>query len=148
MAVKPKYFILAALLVAVALSLVFLGANSREPQQVAPENRGPSRMISCLGRLVPGEKVIRLAAPYAMQGPSIVKELFVRRGDRVSKGGVVAKLQSFDTVQAQLRQAEAEVEVAARVLEQVKAGEKSSSIAAQEAAALRFEAELKNAMAV
>lgn len=146
--VSSKSIILAvALAAAAALTLFFLRADAN-PQAPTLDKGRSARPVSCLGRLVPGEKVIHLAGPYAMQGPSIVKELFVRRGDRVSKGAIVAKLQSFDTVEAQLRQAEAEVEVLARMLEQVKAGEKASSIAAQEAIVLRGEAELKNATAV
>ena len=126
-------------------------------QQAAPSNSAPApsaanpgakRKVSCLGRLVPGEKVIQLAGPHSLQGPAIVKELLVRRGQYVTNGTVIARLQTFDTTSAQLRQAQAEVEVLVRVLDQVKAGEKTSTIAAQQATVLRWEAEAKNAETV
>lgn len=112
--------------------------NAGRPPAVA-------RKISCLGRVMPGDKVIQISGPYTLQGPSIVRELFVRRGDKVTKGQVLARLHNFESAEAQLHQAEADTEVAARVLEQVQAGEKIGAIAAQEAMVLRFDAEQKNA---
>jgi HlyD family secretion protein len=66
----------------------------------------------------------------------------------VTKGGQVAKLLGFDISEAQLRQAETETEVQARLLDQVRAGEKAGTIAAQEATVLRLEAEMENAAIV
>jgi len=112
--------------------------NAGRPPAVA-------RKISCLGRVTPGEKVIQISGPYTLQGPSIIKELFVRRGDKVQKNQELARLHNHGTALAQLRQAEAELEVALKSLEQVKAGEKAGSIAAQAAVVLRLEDEAKTA---
>jgi HlyD family secretion protein len=112
--------------------------NAGRPPAVA-------RKISCLGRVLPGDKVIQISGPYTLQGPSIVKELFVRRGDKVKKNQELARLHNHDTALAQSRQAEAEFEVALQSLEQVKAGEKAGAIAAQAAFVLRLEDELKTA---
>jgi HlyD family secretion protein len=142
---KPKYIAISALL-ALSISALFLfpGATSQSaPPSTAKSD--PPRAVGCLGRVVPGDKVIALSGPYSMQGPPVVKELVVRRGDIVKKGDLIARLDGFTAASAQVRLSEAEVEVAARVLDQVKAGEKAAAISAQEALALRFEAELKNA---
>lgn len=112
--------------------------NAERPPAVA-------RKVSCLGRVTPGDKVIQISGPYTLQGPSIVKELFVRRGDKVQRNQELARLHNHDTALAQLRQAEAELEVALKSLEQVKAGEKAGAIAAQEAVVLRLEDEVKAA---
>ena len=112
--------------------------NAERPPAVA-------RKISCLGRVTPGDKVIQISGPYTMQGPSIVKELFVRRGDKVRRNQELARLHTHGTALAQLRQAEAELEVALKSLEQVKAGEKAGAIAAQAAVVLRLEDEAKTA---
>ncbi|MDB6036549.1 MAG: exporter rane fusion protein DevB family [Verrucomicrobiales bacterium] len=104
-----------------------------------------ARKISCLGRVTPGDKVIQISGPYTLQGPSIVKELFVRRGDKVQKNQELARLHNHGTALAQLRQSEADLEVALKSLEQVKAGEKAGVIAAQEAVVLRLEDEMKTA---
>jgi HlyD family secretion protein len=104
-----------------------------------------SRRVSCLGRVTPGDKVIQISGPYTLQGPSIVKELFVHRGDKVQRNQELARLHNHGTALAQLQQAEADLEVALKSLDQVKAGEKAGVIAAQEAVVLRLEDELKTA---
>ena len=46
--------------------------------------------IACLGRLEPEEGVRHLAAPFSMQGPSILSELLVREGEQVASNQVLA----------------------------------------------------------
>lgn len=46
--------------------------------------------ISCLGRLEPGDGVVRVASPS--RGAGVIAELAVREGDRVKRGDVLATL--------------------------------------------------------
>jgi HlyD family secretion protein len=85
--------------------------------------------VACLGQIVPGERVIRVAAPET----ALVKELKVRRGDVVSAGAVLAVLRDYDVAQAALARADRNVDLARARLEEVKAGERGEVVAAQEA---------------
>jgi len=129
--------------------MLILGGIPVSAQENRSHNPEPpaaaARKISCLGRVTPGDKVIQISGPYTLQGPSIVKELFVRRGDKVQKNQELARLHNHGTALAQMRQAEADLEVALKSLDQVKAGEKAGVIAAQEAVVLRLEDEMKTA---
>jgi len=97
--------------------------------------------VACLGRITPGERTIRVAAPY----PSVVKELRVKRKDDVRKGHILAVLLDHDSNLASLHQAEAQVLVAENRLARVRAGEKASTIAAQEAVVARLKSERQRA---
>lgn len=133
----------------IVVVILLLGGISVSAQEKRPHNPEPpssvARKVSCLGRVTPGDKVIQVSGPYTLQGPSIVKELFVRRGDKVQKNQELARLHNHGTALAQLRQSEADLEVALKSLDQVKAGEKAGVIAAQEANVLRLEDEMKTA---
>ena len=108
----------------------------------APESSaGKKAKIVCLGRLVPGERVIQAAAPAG----AIIKELRVRRGDQVKKGQIIAVLRDEEVLRASVDQMRREVAVAAAQLAQVEAGEKPATILAQQAAVARYEAELEKA---
>jgi HlyD family secretion protein len=111
------------------------GAAERKGSPQVPE------WVSCLGRVVPGERVIRVtAAPQV-----VLKELRVKRWDHVKKGQVIAVLLDYDTSLASLQEAEARVAVAEGHLAKVKAGEKTGTIAAQEAVVASQESGLKTA---
>jgi HlyD family secretion protein len=85
--------------------------------------------VSCLGRILPGQRVIRISA---IPG-SLVKEIRVKRGDLVKKGDVLAVMRKYDLMEAMVFQAEAEVDIAANKIAQVQAGEKIESLHAQQA---------------
>ena len=128
------------------LLMSFLGACSgSEPSHLAapPPDASPPHpaKVTCLGRIVPGEKLVCVAAPPQ----SIVSELRVTRNERVRQGQVVAVLQRHDLYAATVVQAAAEVEVAAAELEQVRAGEKPAVLAAQAAIVDRCQADAATA---
>ncbi len=95
---------------------------------VAAGEEAALRTVACLGQVVPGNRVIRVAAPER----ALVKELKVRRGDVVSTGAVLAVLRDYNVAQAALTRAERNVDVARAKLDQVKAGERDEVVAAQE----------------
>ncbi|MUL35056.1 ABC exporter membrane fusion protein [Gloeocapsopsis dulcis] len=98
------------------------------------------RVVTALGRLEPYQEVIQLSAPVSSEG-SRVDELLVKQGDQVSKGQIVAILDSRDRLLTALEQAQQQVKVAQTRLAQVKAGAKSGEINAQQATISRIEVE-------
>lgn len=98
--------------------------------------------VTALGRLEPKGEVIRIAP--SSQGSRIV-ELRVKQGDRIQAGQILAVLDSRDRLQAALRQAQMQVQVAQSRLGQVRAGAKTGEISAQSATVTRLQAELNNA---
>ncbi|MER3478332.1 MAG: HlyD family secretion protein, partial [Leptolyngbya sp. ERB_1_2] len=75
-----------------------------QPVETAPM----VKKITALGRLEPASEVIRLSAPIALDGDR-VSQLLVKQGDRVSKGQVIAILDSRDKLQNALDQAREQV---------------------------------------
>jgi HlyD family secretion protein len=140
------------LLVAVpVLALTALGAiltvHSRGPDhQAFPEtpNAPTAGSIGCLGRIEPKDGVIRVAAPYFESRPALVRELLVKEGDWVKNGQPLAILDGKPKLEAGAAQADAQVLVARRKLEQVNAGAKPADIAAQKAEISRWESVLEN----
>ena len=103
-----------------------MAANGAAPQPAA---------ISCLGRITPGDRIIKVAAP----AQSIVKTLLVRRGSQVVQGQEIAVLRDYDVAAAALAQAASETSLAESALSQAKAGSKPAAIAAQQAVIARQE---------
>lgn len=109
-----------------------MAANSTAPQPAG---------ISCLGRITPGDRIIKVAAP----AQSIVKTLRVRRGSQVVQGQEIAVLRDYDVAAAALAQASSETALAASAVLQAKAIGKPAAIAAQQAAVARQESVLHSA---
>jgi HlyD family secretion protein len=131
---------------AILAGLIVYFAVRRLPAS-QPEPSRPSRIeaIACLGRISPEGEIIHVAAPYSLQGPSIVAELRVQKGDWITNQQVIAITQNQPVLDAAHRLAESQVRVAERRLAQVKAGQKSGEIGAHQADVQRLEAERSNA---
>jgi len=84
------------------------GAGAELPLVGAP----PPDRISALGRLEPEDGVIRVAGPSS---PSVViAKLFVHDGDRVSKGQLIATIDTVDVLETSVARLEAELDNARR----------------------------------
>src|SRR5437763_1763451 len=103
--------------------------------------------VSCLGRIEPEDGILRVAAPYLSGRPSIVKALYIKEGASVRRGQKLAILEGREQLEAAVHQAEAQIAVARRRLEQVKAGPKIGDVAAQQAEIARLSAAWENARA-
>jgi HlyD family secretion protein len=101
--------------------------------------------VGCLGRIEPKDGVMLLGARSLSGQPSLVGKLLVKEGDAIVPGQVVAFLNSKDELDAQWHEAETNVLLAERRLEQVKAGAKLGDLNAQDAEIARLKAELANA---
>ena len=90
---------------------------------------------------MPEDGIARLSARSLTGQPAIVSALFVKEGDAVRRGQLVAVLDSHDQLDAAWQAAPARVEVARSRLAQVQAGAKPADLEAQRADVARLEAE-------
>jgi HlyD family secretion protein len=127
------------------LILAAVGSACDKPAPAAAATPPVPTAIGCLGRIEPGDGVIRLAARSLSGQASIVGKLLVAERDQVHAGQTVAELDSAEQLRATALLAEARVEVARKRLAQVQAGAKPSDIAAQRAEIERLDVELENA---
>lgn len=92
----------------------------------------PLTAVSALSRLQPTGEIHRLAAPVGHSNEPL-KELLVEEGDKVSKGQLLAVMDSQALIQAQIKRAEADIERAIASRARVAAGPKSGEVIRQEA---------------
>lgn len=130
-----------AIVIVTALMLLH---GSKAPQASSTPIESP-RAIACLGRIEPEDGVRVIGARSLSGEPSLIGEVQVQEGDTVRARQILAVLNSKDELDAVLRQAQANVELARKRLIQVKAGAKSGDIAAQKAEVARIQVELENA---
>jgi HlyD family secretion protein len=86
---------------------------------VSAQDASSAQPVSALGRLEPEHGITRLAAsstPEATMGGTMA-ELFVKEGDEVSKGQLLATTDTTPVMQAVVAEAEAELEFALREVE-------------------------------
>jgi HlyD family secretion protein len=140
----------AVLAACAALSLVgywaLLMRNENAAAAQMPVPVEPLQFVSAIGRLEPKSRVVKLAAPMAME-PARIERLEVEEGDWVEAGALLAQLDTHARRQSAVHEAQARVWIAEAKLAQVKAGAKPGDIAAQQAVVSRDEAALKNAEA-
>lgn len=135
-----------SLLVVIATG-IFTSAflKDREPAKAAPAAGSGPLGVACLGHIEPKDGVLRVAAPYFEGRPALVQALRVRQGDHVHAGQSLAVLDGRAKLEAAAARADAEVVVARRKLELVKAGAKPDDVAAQQAEVTRYETAAENA---
>jgi len=136
----------AATLVVVGVAVVVwtVGSASKVVTVPPPSARvalGPRDAVACLGRIMPEDGIARLSARSLTGQPAIVSALFVKEGDAVRRGQLVAVLDSHDQLDEAWQAARAGVEVARSRLAQVQAGAKPADLEAQRADVARLEAE-------
>ncbi|MGH9546555.1 MAG: efflux RND transporter periplasmic adaptor subunit [Terriglobales bacterium] len=133
--------ILVAVLV-VVLALAFLRPSGAP---AATNHFEPVKGVACLGHIEPADGVRIIGARSLSGQPSLMGELQVREGDSVRAGQVLGLLNSKAELEAALRQAQANMQLARTRLDQVKAGAKAGDVAAQRAEVSRTQVELQNA---
>ncbi len=102
--------------------------------------------IAALGRLEPQGEITRLSAPNSLEG-SRIEQLFIKEGDLVKTGQIVATLDSQTSRLAAWKQAQSKIATAQAQLIKVKEGAKSGDINAQKANIIRLNAELNGGVA-
>lgn len=96
--------------------------------------------IAALGRLEPQGDTLELA-PTQMTNSATVKEVSVRAGEPVKAGQLVAILNSYDSHQAKIKEAEQTVQIAQAELNRAQAGPSISDINAQAAVIRQLDAQ-------
>jgi HlyD family secretion protein len=89
--------------------------------------------VGALGRLEPAGEVFKIAPP-AGGFSSRIERLLVKEGDKVKPGQPIAVMDSYQSLLASAKQAEAQMIEAQSKLEGVRAGAKSGDLGAQRAA--------------
>ncbi len=72
-------------------------------QSLGAEDRGvreSGTAVGALGRLEPSGGVVQVAAPYSVQGPSILAELLVGEGQSVTNNQALARTHVHESAQA------------------------------------------------
>ncbi len=143
---QPKIWWGIAVAVPIVIAAGMLGTAKIEqlrklttPVPVAPV----ANSISAVGRLEPRGEVVRLSAPSSGLSPSSrIQQIFVREGERVRQGQVVAILDNRDTQVAVVEEAKAKLQESRASLAQVRAGS-PRDIQAQRAVIARLQAQLR-----
>ena len=117
------------------------------PNLTPPEREVELDAIAALGYLEPQGEVLEISAPNVNESGRI-KQLFVKQGDKIEAGQVIAILDNRDRLQAALREAQTRVQAAQALLAQVKAGAKAGAINAQKARIQSLKAELQGQILV
>ena len=147
---QPKLWIIPVLSITMASALgVFLinsiGREDKDASQVSlaasSESIEPTT-VSALGFLRPEDEVTNLSGTVLPEGARLA-HLLVHQGDQVEAGQIVAVLDNKDRLEAALRRAKAQVNIARSRLAQVETGAKEGEINAVEAKLENLEAELQ-----
>jgi len=143
---KSRWAIALAVTTSATLAVTFYNLSRIQTTQHSPPISASVPAISAvtaLGYLEPQGEVIHLSTPTVPEsGGARVDHLFVKQGDKVRAGQVIAILNNYDSRRAALKQAEEQVKVAQAHLAQIKAGAKAGDLGAQKATITRLEAEL------
>jgi HlyD family secretion protein len=143
---KPKVLWFIALCLPVVISAsVLVVAKMEQLKNIstpAPTASPVPTSINALGRLEPLGEVVRLSAPTGIQGTSRVEQMFVREGENVKKGQVIAILDGFASKQAALEEARAKLQEARANLVNVNVVS-PREIEAQKAVIARLQAQLR-----
>ena len=105
-------------LAALALAGVGIGLAMRQNQRHQAEQTQQQplpRRIAALGRVEPLDRVVKLSVPASLSNDA-VRELRVKEGQQVSKGQVLAVMDSAESLDRSVREARAAVQVAERKL--------------------------------
>jgi HlyD family secretion protein len=88
--------------------------------------------VTALGKIQPAGKITYLSAPNSINGVRVEK-LFIKEGDEVKAGQILAYLENYQVTKTALQQAFDKLLIAKTQLAQVKAGAKWGDINAQKA---------------
>ena len=130
------------LLGSVSTYLVMSQTSKQRLAQDAQVEILPAKAITALGRLEPQGEVIKLSVSNAED--SRVNQILVEEGDWVEPEEVIAILQGLDKKQAELVEAQRNVDIYQAKLAQIEAGDaKVADITAQQAIINQLEAQLR-----
>jgi HlyD family secretion protein len=101
-----------------------------------------SRSVSAQGRIEPEGGVVKVAASFAFSAPQVITQRPVKTGDVVTKGQVLATLDSHDRLQAAIATARADLKLAECRHTQAQTRQRAGEIEAAAAGVAGAEADL------
>ncbi len=105
---------------------------------------GERSAVSAVGFVEPMHGVINIGGFTSSTG-AIVSEVLIGEGDGVKAGQIIARLDTYKILQAELKLVEADVDIGRALLEQVRAGTSKGTINAQKAEIDRLKVKIENA---
>lgn len=88
-----------------------VGWTVTRPKPAPPPKAPLTQQVTALGRLTPEGSLVKLSVPAGtVGGNEVVERWFVREGDPIRKGQVLARLSSYGQLKASLTQAESNLE--------------------------------------
>lgn len=113
----PRRMLAALAAVGLAGALVTVAVQRQQQRQAEAERQAQPlpRRIAALGRVEPLDRVVKVSVPASLSNDA-VRELRVTEGQTVSKGQVLAVMDSAVSLDRSVREAQAAVEVAERKL--------------------------------
>ncbi len=136
------------LLVIAGIATHFYLRNFDAQEQKEIVAQPTQKYVVALGRVEPEGEIIQLSAPTSFEGSRLrVAQLLVKKGDVIEQGQLIAILDNYERLTANLERAKKQLEVARAKLLQVKAGNSEGKIAAQRAIINQLKVELKEAEA-
>ncbi|HLP87479.1 MAG TPA: ABC exporter membrane fusion protein [Nostocaceae cyanobacterium] len=146
---KANLILLSVSVIAIIATVAFnsrqLFSTKQDSKQEIPISKQTVTYVTALGRIEPQGEIIHLGAPASNQR---LAELRVKEGDQVREGQIIAVMDSFKRDQATVENSAAKVQVARSRLAQVRAGEKSGQIAAQQNKVTEMQAELSEGVKI
>ncbi|MBF2067742.1 MAG: ABC exporter membrane fusion protein [Calothrix sp. C42_A2020_038] len=132
-------------LVSIYVIMRYVAQGEKQPVQTV--KTAPARVaVTALGRIEPLGEVRKLTAPSSLSGVRVEK-IFVKEGDTVRAGQVIAWLEGYARTSAGLQQALDKVGIARAKLAQTQAGAKISDMNAQKATISRLQATIQGEVA-
>lgn len=109
------------LLVLATAGLVAFGWSRFRPKPSPPPPAPLRQEVTALGRLTPEGGLVNLSVPAGSVGGSeVVQRWFVTEGAQIRKGELLARLSSWDQLQASVKEAEADLRAAQALLPSLK----------------------------
>lgn len=146
---KANLILLSVSVIAIIATVAFnsrqLFSAKQDTKQKIPISEQTVTYVTALGRIEPQGEIIHLGAPASNQR---LAELRVEEGDQVREGQIIAVMDSFKRDQATVENSAAKVQVARSRLAQVRAGEKSGQIEAQQNKVTEMQAELSEGVKI
>ncbi|MDX1978146.1 MAG: HlyD family efflux transporter periplasmic adaptor subunit [Pseudanabaenaceae cyanobacterium bins.68] len=146
---SAKWSILTVLVaVSTVLSIGYIAQKNLtdSAKEIQPVLAVDNTSVTALGRIEPASEVVKVSTSVNLRNDRI-KELLVKRGDRLQKNQVIAILESSVRLKEMLAEARQQVQVEEARLFQVRSGAKQGEIAAQSAEIRRLEANLRGELA-
>jgi HlyD family secretion protein len=122
------------------------GKPTAQASSASPQTPGTAVLgVGCTGRVEPEGGFSVIAAELALGRTPVIAKLFVKEGQLIAPGEIIATLESLPDLESAVKQADARVSVAQNRLAQLEAGARPGDVLALQSDIARLESEAKAA---